>query len=102
MMVTVASRAFAAQISFPSGEMSKPSTPLPAGTFVISQVRRVCPPGPPGPCGAGPAGGPDPADAPGGGPKPPAGEETCSMMLTVAELTLEVKILSKLLETSTM
>src|ERR1700680_1439612 len=31
MMVTVASRALAAQISLPSGDTSKPSTPLPAG-----------------------------------------------------------------------
>ncbi len=82
MMVTVASRALAAQISFPSGEMSKPSAPWPAGTFVTSQVRR----GPPGgatrslgaPAGGGPAGPP-----PGGGPKPPFGCETCSMMLMV-------------------
>src|ERR1700722_3512103 len=47
MMVTVASRALAAQLSLPSGEMSKPSTPWPAGTFVTSQVRRGPPEGGP-------------------------------------------------------
>jgi len=39
---------------------------------------------------------PDGALLPGGGPKPLAGGETCSMMLIVPELTLEVTIRSRL------
>src|SRR5438477_236342 len=44
MIVTVASCAFAAQISLLSGDRSKPSAPWPAGTLVTRHVLR----GPPG------------------------------------------------------
>src|SRR6202042_2182188 len=63
MIVTVPSAAFAAQISLPSGDTSKPSTPFPAGTFVTRQVFRG--PAPGGIPGGGP---PGPPPEPGGGP----------------------------------
>src|SRR5260370_675543 len=104
MMVTVASCAFAAQISLPSGDTSKPSAPRPAATLVTRHVFR----GPPGggliPGGGPPAGGVEPGGPllPGGGPKPPLGGETCSMMLIVPELPFDVTIQSRLSETPTM
>src|SRR5439155_9926997 len=108
-IVTVASCAFAAQIAWLSGDRSKPSAPWPAGTLVTRHVFRGPPGGGPipggGPSPGGPpAGGaePDGALLPGGGPKPLAGGETCSMMLMVPELTLEVTIRSRLSETTTM
>src|ERR1700688_327133 len=93
MIVTVPSCALAAQICLPSGERSKPSEPRPAGTLVMRHVFR-------GPPGGGPRGGEEPAGAPGGGPK--LGASTCSMMLMVAELTLEVKTRSRDEETTIM
>src|ERR1019366_7085897 len=48
-MEMVPSCAFAAQISLPSGETSKPSAPLPTATTVSSQSARGGPPGPPPP-----------------------------------------------------
>src|SRR5882724_165831 len=47
IIVTVPSCALAAQISFPSGVTSNPSTPRPDATFVISHVLRVPPGGGP-------------------------------------------------------
>ncbi|PYU83153.1 MAG: hypothetical protein DMG50_09160 [Acidobacteria bacterium] len=96
MMVTVASCAFAAQISLPSGDTSKPSAPWPAATLVTRHVFRGPPGGGPVPGGGPPTGGAVAGGPvlPGGGPKPPVGGETCSMMLIVPELTLEVTIRS--------
>src|SRR5260370_42405635 len=80
----------------PSGERSNPSAPRPAVTFVIRQVFLGIPPGGPDPGGGPPGGG----VAPGGGPGLGAG--TCSMMLIVQELTLEVKKRSSAADTRTM
>src|SRR4029077_19947273 len=71
MMVTLASWAFAAQISLPSGERSNPSEPRPAPTLVTRHVFRGEP-------GGGP---PEGGIAPGGGPG--FGADACSMMLIV-------------------
>src|SRR3979490_1636356 len=97
MMVTVASRALAAQISFPSSDTSNPSAPLPAGTLVTFQVIRGRPAGGPYPWGGPPA---DAPATPCGGPK--FDWDVCSMMLIVPELTFDVKIRSRLLETTIM
>src|SRR6266705_573812 len=91
MMEIVPSCAFAAQSSLLSGETSKPSAPLPTATTVWFQSGPPGLLGPPGPLGLL-GGGPPGAPGPGGGPKPPAGPAVFSIMLTVAELTLDVKI----------
>ena len=73
MTEMVPSCALAAQISFPSGETSKPSEPLPTGITVSVQLVRGAG------LGAAPAGGGGPAEL-----------SAFSMTVTVAEFTLEV------------
>src|SRR5437667_4222996 len=104
MMLTVASCAFAAQISYDVFCSKKNSAPWPAATLVTHHVFRGPLGGGPIPGGGPPAGGVEPGGPllPGGGPKPPVGGETCSMTLIVPELTLEVTIRSRLSETATM
>src|SRR5437879_12817245 len=102
MIVTVASCAFAAQISLLSGDRSKPSAPWPAGTLVTRHVFRGPPGGGPipggGPSPGGPpAGGgePDGALLAGGGREPLAGGEGCGRVALGPRLALEVAVLAR-------
>src|ERR1019366_5212494 len=93
MMEMVLSCALATQSSSPSGDRSKPSDPRPTGMLVIFQSGPPRPPGggPPLPRPSGAPGAPGPTRPPGPrpGPGPGPGATPCSIMLTVAELTLE-------------
>src|SRR5207237_1438122 len=68
IVVTVASCALAAQISFPSGETSNPSAPRPAAMLVTFHVLRAAGAGPPG---RAEPGGAEPGGPSGGGPPGP-------------------------------